>query len=134
MKWTGRPSGSAAMPCTDQRPTHWPRADADVAHRLGLIFVAFVVAHVAQRRRVSLSLARRFRSVRTMAGPGGRLALADAVLTALTALMLASGLWDWADGHPTRIRWHAISGVVLAGFLVVHTFRRRTRLRRSIVR
>jgi hypothetical protein len=101
---------------------------------LGLLFVAFVVAHLAQRRRVSLSLARRFRSVRRLAGPGGRLAMSDAVLTALTVGMLASGLWDWAAGHPTRIRWHAITGVLLAAFLGVHTLRRRTRLRRSTVR
>ena len=101
---------------------------------LGLVFVAFVGAHLVQRRRVSVSLAGRFRSVRGMAGPSGRMAMADAVLTALTLGMLASGLWDWADGHPTRIRWHAITGVLLAGFLGVHTLRRRTRLRSSTVR
>ena len=48
--------------------------------------------------------------------------------------MLASGLYDWVAGHPTRIRWHALSGVVLAGFLLVHTLRRRRRLHRSSVR
>ena len=101
---------------------------------LGLTFVAFVVAHLAQRRRVSLSLLRRFRSVRGVVGPGGRMAITDAVLTVLTLGMLASGLWDWAEGQPTRIRWHAITGVLLAGFLIVHTLRRRTRLRRSTVR
>jgi hypothetical protein len=69
-----------------------------------------------------------------MVGPGGRLAMADAVLTALTVVMLASGLWDWVDGHPTRIRWHAITGVLLAGFLGVHTLRRSSRLRASTLR
>ena len=101
---------------------------------LGLLFVAFVAAHLVQRRRVSLSLARRFGSARALLTPSGRLAVADAALTVLTAAMLASGIWDWVDGHPTRIRWHAITGVLLAGFLVVHTVRRRGRLRRSTVR
>ena len=59
--------------------------------------------------------------------------MADAVLGALTLVMLGSGLWDWASGHPTRIRWHAITGVLLAGFLLVHTLRRRGRLRSSRV-
>jgi hypothetical protein len=47
---------------------------------------------------------------------------------------LVSGLYDWIAGHPTRIRWHALSGVALAGFLLVHTLRRRRRLHRSSVR
>lgn len=101
---------------------------------LGLLFVGFVAAHLVQRRRVSVSLARRFGSLRALVGPSGRLAVADAVLAVLTAAMLASGIWDWVDGHPTRIRWHAITGVLLAGFLVVHTVRRRGRLRGSTVR
>ena len=48
--------------------------------------------------------------------------------------MLASGLWDWAAGHPTRIRWHALTGVGLAVYLLVHTLRRRARMRRSLIR
>jgi len=101
---------------------------------VGLVFVALVVAHLAQRRRVSATLVGRLLRVRSWGLPAGRLALADALLTALTVGMLAAGLWDWRLGHPTRIRWHAISGVVLAGFLLVHTLRRRARLRRSGIR
>ena len=101
---------------------------------LGLLFVGFVGAHLVQRRRVSVSLARRFGSLLALRGPSGRLAVADAALTVLTSAMLASGLWDWLAGHPTRIRWHAITGVLLAGFLLVHTVRRRGRLRGSTVR
>ena len=52
----------------------------------------------------------------------------------LTAVLLASGLYDWIAGHPTRIRWHALTGVALAGLLLVHTLRRRRRLYRSSVR
>jgi hypothetical protein len=101
---------------------------------LGLAFVAFVVVHLLQRRRTSAALLARLTNVRTLGTPGGRLALTDVALTALTLVMLGSGLADWWLGHPTRIRWHAISGVLLGGFLLVHTLRRRGRLRYSRVR
>jgi hypothetical protein len=101
---------------------------------VGLAFVGLVGAHLLQRRRVSATLAGRLLRVRGWGLPAGRLAVADALLAALTIGMLVSGLWDWNIGHPTRIRWHAISGVVLAGFLLVHTLRRRARLRRSGIR
>lgn len=102
---------------------------------VGLAFAVLSVAHLVQRRRVSARLlARLSRPGRTLAGPAGRLALADALLAALAAGMLASGFWDWLAGHPTRIRWHAITGVALTALLVVHTARRRSRLRRSKVR
>jgi hypothetical protein len=97
-------------------------------------FVAFVVVHLLQRRRTSAALLARLTNVRTLGTPGGRLALTDVALTALTLVMLGSGLADWWLGHPTRIRWHAISGVLLGGFLLVHTLRRRGRLRYSRVR
>ncbi len=71
---------------------------------------------------------------RALARPAGRLALADALLAAVTVGMLVSGFRDWSAGHPTRIRWHAITGVVLAIALLVHTVRRWSRLRRSKVR
>ena len=101
---------------------------------LGLVFVGFVAVHLAQRRRVSTVLVARLRSLAALPTPAGRLALADTALTLLTLAMFASGLWDWGTGHPTRIRWHAITGVLLAGFLLVHTVRRRSRLRTSRVR
>lgn len=37
-------------------------------------------------------------------------------------------------GHPTRLRWHAVTGVALAVLLLIHTARRWSRLRRSRVR
>ena len=101
---------------------------------VGLVFAVLAGMHLAQRRRVSASLLARLGRVRALARPGGRLALADALLAAVTAGMLASGFWDWSAGHPTKIRWHAITGVVLAILLLVHTARRRSRLRRSKVR
>lgn len=101
---------------------------------VGLAFVALVVAHLLQRRRVSAGLSRQLLRVGSLHRPAGRLALADTVLLALTVGLLASGLWDWIAGHPTRIRWHALTGVVLIGLLLVHTARRRSRLRSSHVR
>ena len=101
---------------------------------VGLVFAVLTGLHLAQRRRVSASLLARLARVRMLARPSGRLALADLLLAVITAGMLASGFWDWFAGHPTKIRWHAITGVVLAILLVVHTIRRRSRLRRSAVR
>jgi hypothetical protein len=101
---------------------------------VGLVFTALAGMHLAQRRRVSASLMARLGRVRALARPAGRLALADTLLAVITAGMLVSGFWDWFAGHPTRIRWHAITGVVLAILLLIHTVRRRSRLRRSKVR
>jgi protein-S-isoprenylcysteine O-methyltransferase Ste14 len=100
---------------------------------LGLAFVALVVVHLGQRRRVSRTLLARFARPRQLPNKGGRLALADAFLALLTLAMLASGLWDWL-AEPTRIRWHAITGVLLAGLVGVHTLRRWRRFGRSRVR
>ena len=101
---------------------------------LGCAFIGLVVVHLGQRRRTSARLARRLPQIAGWSRAAGRLALADALLAALTAAMFASGLYDWLAGHPTRIRWHALTGVLLVGFLLVHTVRRRKRLRRSSVR
>ena len=101
---------------------------------LGLGFIALVMAHLSQRRRVSVALIRRLHRVRHVLHASGRLALSDAALAALTVAMFASGIWDWATGRPTKIRWHAITGVILAGYLLVHTVRRWRRLRSSTVR
>lgn len=101
---------------------------------VGFVFVALVVVHLAQRRQVSTNLASRLLRVRGLHRPAGRLAVSDAFLTAVTVAMLVSGFWDWSAGHPTRIRWHAYTGVALAVLVLVHTLRRRRRLRRSQVR
>lgn len=101
---------------------------------VGLVFAVLAGLHLAQRRRVSARLLARLARVRILARPSGRLALADMLLAVITAGMLVSGFWDWFAGRPTKIRWHAITGVVLAILLVAHTLRRRSRLRRSAVR
>ncbi len=101
---------------------------------VGLLFVALVICHLVQRRRITGKLARRLTKFTTAQGRLARMALSDALLTVLTLGMLASGFIDVALGHPTQIRWHAILGVVLTAYLVVHTLRRRTRLRSSAIR
>jgi hypothetical protein len=101
---------------------------------VGLAFAVLAGLHLAQRRRVSARLLARLGRVRILARPAGRLALADLLLAVITAGMLVSGFWDWFAGRPTKIRWHAITDVVLACLLVAHTIRRRSRLRRSAVR
>ena len=101
---------------------------------VGLLFVGLVVVHLAQRRRTSNRLIRRLAKVRLLNQPQGRLAVADLVLTLLTIGMLASGLWDWSLGHPTRLRFHALSGVGLAILLLTHSAARWKRMRTSRVR
>jgi hypothetical protein len=101
---------------------------------VGFGFVGLVVGHIAQRSRTTRRLLRGLVATRLPISRVARMAWADAVLAFITAVMLGSGLWDWLTGHPTRIRWHAISGVLLAALLAVHTVRRRRRLSRSAVR
>src|ERR1019366_10125663 len=88
---------------------------------LGLVFVALVAVHLGQRRCTSSRLIKRLIKVRLLNQRQGRLAMADLALALFTAGMLASGPWDWALGHPTRIRYHALVGVGLAVFLFVHS-------------
>jgi hypothetical protein len=100
----------------------------------GVLFVFLVACHLAQRRRISKRLAVRLLKVRGLLLPGSRLALADGFLFIVTSAMLISGFWDLWAPHHTKIRWHAITGVVMTVFLIVHTVRRRARLRSSNIR
>jgi hypothetical protein len=100
----------------------------------GVAFVVLVGIHLAQRRRVSTRLAVRLIRLQKLFGPAGRLAVADGFLLALSSAMLFSGFWDLWAPHHTKIRWHAITGIVLTIFLVVHTVRRWKRLRFSQIR
>jgi hypothetical protein len=100
----------------------------------GVLFVFLVACHLAQRRRISKRLAVRLLKVRGLLLPGSRLAVADGFLFIVTSAMLISGFWDLWAPHHTKIRWHAITGVVMTVFLIVHTVRRRARLRISNIR
>jgi hypothetical protein len=101
---------------------------------VGLLFIAFVVCHLAQRRRMSGKLLRRLTQFSTAQSRLARMAISDALLAVLTLGMFASGIVDLVLGHPTQIRWHAILGVVLTAYLVVHSLRRRKRLKSSAIR
>jgi hypothetical protein len=98
----------------------------------GIAFALLVCAHLAQRRHSSLRLVRRLARVGAYLEPQGRLALCDALLVVLTLGMLVSGFWDWSLGHPTTIRWHALTGVATV-ILLVHTLNRTSRLQTSRV-
>ena len=100
----------------------------------GVLFVFLVACHLAQRRRISKRLAVRLLKARGLLLPGSRLALADGFLFIVTSAMLISGFWDLWAPHHTKIWWHAITGVVMTVFLIVHTVRRRARLRISNIR
>ena len=114
---------------------------------VGLVFVAFVVVHIAQRRRTTGKLAAQLVHARAWFKRRGRLGLSDAILAFLTLNVLVSGVVDYIDGRNTPfplraltglpihfIGWHGLSSVILLCYLVAHILRRRTRLRRSQIR
>ena len=101
---------------------------------LGLAFALLVGIHLAVRRRVSKRLAVRLLKILRGLLPADRLALADGLLFIITSAMLVSGFWDLWAAHHTKIRWHAITGVVLTIYIAVHTARRWGRLRFSKIR
>lgn len=90
---------------------------------VGLAFVGTVGPHLWNRRtwiRGTARRLRRWRLTRTL-----RLNLAQAVvLFILVVVVTVSGLWDWLD-VPTKIRWHAISSVLLIAVAVWHAWTRR---------
>ena len=96
---------------------------------IGLLFVPFVIIHVAQRWVQFKGLLFQLSKLKKVFTAVYRKAVNDTLLVFLTAGMLISGLWDWRIGHPTKIRWHAIFGVLLAIDLLVHAFRRRHKIR-----
>ena len=91
---------------------------------VGLVFVAVVGPHLWNRRAWIRGTLRRLRSRRSL--PRAlRWSLSQAgLLLALTLVVTASGLWDWLDAR-TRIRWHAISSVILIVVVIWHTWTRR---------
>jgi hypothetical protein len=108
---------------------------------VGLLFVALVVVHLAQRPRALARLATRTVQARTIAERAIRLAASDLLLLFITFNVLVSGVLDWNRGAPIQLpipgpfgRWHAISGLALIVYLAVHVWRRRKRLRRSTIR
>jgi hypothetical protein len=91
---------------------------------VGLAFVGAVGPHLWNRRAWIRGALRRLWSRRSLSR-AMRWSLSQAsLLLALTLVVTASGLWDWLDAR-TRIRWHAISSVILIAVVIRHTWTRR---------
>jgi hypothetical protein len=91
---------------------------------VGLVFVGTVGPHLWHRRRWIAGVLTRLRRP-------GRLPAAlrwslsqSALLAALVVTVTVSGLYDWLDAR-TRIRWHAISSVILIVVVARHAWTRR---------
>lgn len=91
---------------------------------LGLVFAGFVGPHLWNRRAWIRGTLRRLWQRRSLSRTL-RWSLSQAsLLLVLTMIVTASGLGDWLDGR-TKIRWHAISSIILLGVLLRHTWTRR---------
>jgi len=108
---------------------------------VGLVFVGLVVVHLAQRRRTIARMATGLVRAKAFVERRIRLAVSDLVLLFLTANVLVSGVVDWSRGAPAQLplptpfhRWHLTSSIALVIYLVVHLWRRRKRLWRSMIR
>jgi hypothetical protein len=108
---------------------------------VGLVFVGLVVVHLAQRRQTLARMATQIVRVRTFVGRRIRLTVSDFLLLFITLNVLVSGVLDWGRGEPIQLplprpfdRWHLDSGLALVIYLAVHVWRRRKRLRRSMIR
>jgi len=111
---------------------------------IGSLFLAFLVSHLAQRRRTVRKLLSQLLGGGRRAGRPPKLAISDAILGFLALNVLLSGVVDGLRHHATYLplltslslppgltRWHQLSGLVLVVYAVVHALRRRSRLRRS---
>jgi hypothetical protein len=108
---------------------------------VGLVFVALVLVHLAQRRRTLARMATQIVRAKAFAERRLRLAVSDLLLFVITVNVLVSGIVDWSRGEPTQVplpapfyRWHLDSGIALVVYLAVHVWRRRKRLRHSTIR
>lgn len=95
----------------------------------GLVFAGAVGPHLWHRRAWIRGVARRLWQRRSLSR-AMRWALSQAgLLAVLVAVVTASGLYDWLDAR-TRIRWHAISSIILIGVAARHAWTRRRWLTR----
>jgi hypothetical protein len=91
---------------------------------VGLVFVGTVGPHLWYRRRwIAGTLTRLRRPGRLPAALRWSLSQSS-LLLALVVVVTVSGLYDWLDAR-TRIRWHAISSVILIVVVARHAWTRR---------
>jgi hypothetical protein len=98
---------------------------------VGLVFVGTVGPHLWHRRRwIAGVLTRLRRPGRLPAALRWSLSQSSLLFVLVVVVVTVSGLYDWLDAR-TRIRWHAISSVVLIVVVARHAWtRRRWLLRR----
>lgn len=94
---------------------------------IGLVFAAAVGPHLWDRRTWIRGTWRRVRERRALSSRHRWITWQAVLLFLLVAVVTGSGLWDWLVG-PTKIRFHAISSVILIGVLAWHTWTRRRSL------
>jgi len=91
---------------------------------IGLIFVGTVGPHLWHRRSwIRGTLSRLWQRRRLSVKLSWSLSQSF-LLLALVITVTASGLYDWIDTH-SRIRWHAISSVILIVVVARHAWTRR---------
>ena len=112
---------------------------------IACFFLALVIVHLGQRRHTLARLTRQLATWGSRARQR-RMAVSASVLSFLVLNVLASGIWDLANGrsigiigislpgHRLYLAWHRLSSLLLLLYLIVHVIRRRKRLRRSRIR
>jgi hypothetical protein len=91
---------------------------------IGLIFVGTVGPHLWHRRSWIRGTLSRLRQRRRLSARL-RWSLSQAfLLLVLVVVMTTSGLYDWLDVR-SRIRWHAISSIILIAVVARHAWTRR---------
>jgi hypothetical protein len=91
---------------------------------IGLIFAGTVGPHQWHRRSWTRGTLSRLRQRRRLSAKVHWSLAQSFLLLALVAVVTASGLYDWLDVR-TRIRWHAISSVILIVVAARHGWTRR---------
>ena len=103
---------------------------------IACMFIAFVLVHLGQRRKTVRALLFQLTHFGSGFGNRGRLARSDAVFVFLMLNVLTSGSLDLSIGRNIMIpglgiSWHALSSLLLLGYLLAHVMRRRGRIRSS---
>jgi len=91
---------------------------------IGLVFVGTVGPHLWHRRGWIRGTLSRLRQRRRLSARLRWSLSQSLLLLALVVVVTASGLYDWLDER-SRIRWHAISSVILIAVVARHAWTRR---------